>query len=181
MKIHYIQPYALDKNIGKAYNEACALIPDGDWICITDHDVMFLEPETKTVIYKAVEANKHDAYVCMTNRLGYTDQLYKGERSDDPDIRNHIEIAKKQRFTWGRLAFDYYGPVAGMFLLFSKKTWEANKFAEGVYLDVCYDIHFGECIRNKGGKIGILGGVYVFHLYRFGQQEPQGKVGHLIP
>lgn len=179
MTIHYIQPFALDKNIGKAYNEACALIPADDWICITDHDVMFLEPTTKNLIAHNVEKyrDKYRLFTCMTNRLAIGHQLHNNQRSDDPDIRNHMEIARERRQTIGDLVSPYRHDVAGFFLLFSTKTWAANPFKER---SIYFDTIFATSVRRNNGRVGLMEGVYVFHLYRFGQPDPEHKANHLI-
>lgn len=180
MKVHYIQPFALDKNIGKAYNEACAMIPSSnDWICITDQDVMFLEPHTKALIHEIAATGDCELYVAMTNRLKNPHQLHGCKISDDPNIRNHIQIAKERREQCGTQVVEYPHITAGMLMLFPKYVWEVTPFAEGIYGDVTFDSHFGDCIRHKRGKVGLMTGVYVFHLYRFGQDNPGERIEHL--
>lgn len=188
MKIHYIQPFALDKDIGKAYNEEIQMIlkspnsSDIDWVCITDQDIMFLEPETKALIAKVVETQSEFKLLsCYTNRLGIEPgQLHEGRRSDDPDIRNHIAIAKGRRGLYGTEVHDYDGPVAGMLMLFPLWWGRIMPFVEGKYSDVNFDIHFTQVVKNRGYKVGLMAGVYVFHLYRFGQDDPQQQIKHLL-
>lgn len=183
MKIHYIQPYALDRNIGREYNEEIALLPGDDWVCIVDHDVMFLEPHTKDIIAKIVQSGtEYKLLSCYTNRLGtIPGQLHEGRRSEDPDVRSHIAIAKGRRGLYGMQVEEYDGPVAGMLMLMPVWLAKEIRFVEGTYNDVNFDIHFTQCVRNRGHKVGLMKGVYVFHLYRFGQNDPQQQIKHLIP
>ena len=98
MKVHHIIPYSLEKNLGKSYNEAMALIPDGDWACIQDYDVMFLTPDAPYHIHQYVVQNQDAALMtCFTNRLHPKSdmQLLKGVVIDQADVRKHIEYAEK--------------------------------------------------------------------------------------
>src|SRR5690606_25236005 len=45
INIWYSNPYNTSKNIGKALNDFCALVPDKDWICLQDGDMLYLTPE----------------------------------------------------------------------------------------------------------------------------------------
>jgi hypothetical protein len=47
LKIFYSNPFDLDKNIGKAYNEYLASINanDDDWIVLQDGDILYLTPD----------------------------------------------------------------------------------------------------------------------------------------
>jgi hypothetical protein len=182
MQIHYLQPYAVDKNIGKAYNEACALIPSGDWICITDQDVMFLLPDTKAQINAIVQrdirnGHPYHLYTCVTNRLGEGWQLHNNERSENPDVKHHMDIARMRKFHYGMDVVPYTKAVGGFFMLFNVNVWAATQFKEN---SIHFDTLFADSIRGKGGIVGLMLGVYVFHLYRFGQPNPEHKSEHLI-
>lgn len=178
MTVHYISPYAVDKNIGRAYNEACALIPDGDWVCITDQDVMFLEPHTKTIIHNIAAKGEWDLLGCRTNRLGTPYQLLEGALSENPDVHYHMALARGTRVLNGDFVQEYQHTVAGMLMLFPKKLWNYVKFAEKT---PSFDVIFTDQVRRHGGRIGLMMGVYVFHLYRFGQENPGQQIKHLLP
>lgn len=182
MQIHYIQPFAVDKNIGRAYNEACERIPSGDWVCITDQDVMFLLPDTKAQIDAIVQRDikngqPYHLYTCVTNRLGEGWQLHNNVRSDNPDVMYHMSVARTRRFNYGMDVVPYTHSVGGFFMLFSVNVWAALLFEER---SIYFDTIFTDKIRRLGGKVGLMLGVYVFHLYRFGQPDPEHKSNHLI-
>lgn len=177
-RINYIQPYATDMNIGREYNIACSRVPDDEWICITDQDVCFLHPKTKAQIQDIVE--KHGNFFsllgCMTNRVGLGYQLAGKGFFDQKDMGFHIGQAEY-------FHKDYYGEVqslnrviAGFLMLFPKKVWNYVKFEEN---SIYFDQKFSTDVMAKGGKIGLMKGVYVWHSYRLGQPNPRKYTDHL--
>jgi|SRR5919112_2769232 hypothetical protein len=176
--IWYLQPYASDKNIGKEYNHQCDLIPENDWICILDHDVMFLHPETKKQIEDIVltQGNAWDLLGAVTNRIGSLHQCAIGF-SDDPDVLSHYSIAKQlHEKQYGAVSLTMKG-VAGFLMLMPKKTWSDIKFVEN---NIAFDTDFSRRLLQKGGKIGVMQGVYVFHYYRFHAPNPKQFKDHLL-
>ena len=178
MTINYLTPFATDLNIGREYNERIAELSDG-WICITDADAMFLTPEYGEQIAEVCENTPFQLLGCMTNRLGRPIQRHNGVLSNDWDIRNHYQIACELRD-------KYYGQVqditdkkyiAGMFMLFHKKTWERIKFQENtIYFDDIFSLN----VIKSGGRLGLMHGLYCFHLYRIMSQNPRFDNKHLI-
>lgn len=165
-KIFFIQTYDYNINIGRGYNEHIKHLPDDAWICINDSDSLYLNPKFGHQLNDII--NEHgDEYAlfgCVTNRLGGKHQLYNNEFSNDMDVKNHFEIAMK-------LGGEKYSEVeetsgiAGVMMLFSKKTWLAvGGFEEN---NIACDTAFNRAIRaNKLGKVGLMKGVYLFHSYR---------------
>ncbi|MCC5410645.1 hypothetical protein LMT12_29480, partial [Escherichia coli] len=95
--IYYITPY-LTGNIGKAINEAIAVLPDDSWVCLRDTDTMFLLPDQPSMLEELVMSNPpFDVIGATCNRLGSGYQLFSNQINDDPDILNHIEYAKIAR------------------------------------------------------------------------------------
>lgn len=177
--IWYLQPYAVDKNIGREYNYQCELIPDNDWICILDHDTMFLNPETKKQVEEIVltQGGSWDLLGCVTNRIGSTHQCAYGIFSDDPDIKEHYKTAQAlHSANYGEIKHTMKG-IAGFFMLMPKKTWERLKFTENT---ISFDTDFSRRLLQKGGRIGVMQGVYVFHYYRFHAEDPKQYKDHLL-
>jgi len=178
-RIWYFQPFAADKNIGKEYNHYCSIVPDNDWICITDHDSMWLHPHTKKQLEDIIaeQGNKYDLLGCLTNRLASAQQCYNGKLSDDPNILNHYGIAEELYNNNYAVVTQAMGGIAGLLMLMPKKTWERIKFQEN---DIAFDTTFCRklLIQHKG-KIGIMQGVYLFHYYRFHQPNPKHYKEHL--
>ncbi|WP_343702700.1 glycosyltransferase domain-containing protein [Chitinophaga sp.] len=178
-RIWYSTPYATDKNIGRAYNEFCAAVPDNDWICLRDGDTMFLHPQWgKQIADVVVGAGRDYALMgCTTNRLRSTRQLYQNNFSDDPNILNHRDIADELHATRYGQVRNAGHEIAGLFMLFPKSTWQKTPFPEST---IYFDSLFSQAVLRAGGKIGIIEGLYCFHYYRFDQPNPTTYKAHLL-
>lgn len=178
VKIHYSNPWASDKNIGRVYNEFCAGVPADDWICLQDGDIMYLTDFWGRQIEDIVNLNGNYALIgCYTNRLASPHQCHNGEFSENTDLMHHIEIAEK-------LYNDHYAEVeqiskgiAGMFMLFPKKTWLKHRFRENTN---AFDSFFSKEVLKGGGKVGLAKGLYVLHKYRLGKENPKENIEHLL-
>lgn len=179
MNAHWISPYRTDKNIGKAINDAITTLaaePD-DWIIHVDQDVLFLQPDTKGKILSILETTNYDILGCMTNRLGLSDQVIK-TRSGEDSISKHVETAE---WLW---KWEQYSPaikdtdcVAAMVMCFKVSTWQRL----GGFDDnrINFDSLFCYRAQKAGMRMGIMRGIYVFHLYRWGQSDPSNYIKHL--
>ncbi len=63
MKVHIMTPYSLTKQLGVAYNEAMALIPDDDSGCLIDGDVNFLTPDYGHIINQYANENPSQDWI----------------------------------------------------------------------------------------------------------------------
>lgn len=180
MNVWYSNPYSTEKNIGKALNEFCALIPDDDWICLQDGDIMYLTPDWGRQIDEVVKThgNKFKLFGCVTNRLGRPSQRYQGEFSDNHDVKHHYEIAKQlESEHWSEVEdITKSKRVAGMFMLFPKSLWNKIKFKENrIDFDDCFCVD----VLRAGGKLGLMKGLYVYHAYRIWANVPHRDRAHL--
>lgn len=178
MKLHWISPYRVDKNIGAAINEAIMNLrycPD-DWICLTDHDVLFLLPDSKAQIERILlSETEFDVIGCMTNRIRSREQLVDGIFDLDDRIRQHIKIAETLQ---SDAVVAAKGVMAAFMLCFRVSVWEkVGGFTEGV---INFDTLFNSACRNAGFKIGLMKGVYVWHSYRIMSKVPLQDFTHLI-
>lgn len=177
MIIHFIQPFSQSKNIGQEYNARISELPDDCYICLRDQDTLPLRSDWGAQIYQVIEANPNYQIIgCMTNRLRAPYQLYQGKFSNDPNIENHIKIANELWEQNGTKVTDV-PIVAGMCMIFHKSVWEQIKFTEN---SIFFDKEFCNMARQKGMKIGVARGVYLFHLYRWGQSDPFTYKSHLL-
>jgi GT2 family glycosyltransferase len=178
MKIWCFVPYTNEKNLGKAYNEYCELVPnDDDWIVIKDGDVMFLTPDFFELITEHISEHPDTGiFTCLTNRIGTLSQLYEGKISEIRDIGYHREIAMSIRNNKTTTLTNY--PVSSLVMCFKKNTWkDVGKFREDKkFLGVDYD--FSHKILNNGLDIRIMNNIYVFHYYRL--LEGAGYIEHLL-
>jgi len=180
LKIFYSNPYALDKNIGKAYNEFVRSLnaKDDDWIVLQDGDILYLTHDWGKRIHDALslDGDKFGLVSCYTNRLRGKHQLHGNEFSYDTDIKNHYDIA----LTYNREGIEetkHY--VAGFFMAFKYKTWKAAKgFKEN---SAAFDSIFSVHVKELGLKIGLIRSLYVFHAYRiWSDKEPWNDNKHLF-
>jgi hypothetical protein len=178
-RIWYISPYASDLNIGREYNEQIAQLPADDFICIVDQDVMFLHPKTKQQIEHIVryKADGFDLLGCWTNRLGYGYQLPNGQREKERDPVYHYKMADKAHMCAYGVVREVEHPIAGFLMLFPRTTWEKTPFHEN---QLNFDYQFSHMIRKRGGRIGMMDGVYVYHYYRMHVPgNPHLDISHL--
>jgi len=168
--VHHITPGRADKNYGRAINELIEFLPDEDWICLRDIDTM---PLHHRVFFKQCEdiaaSGEWDLVSCKTNRIGVVHQLHGHQKSENFDVKHHIEIAHQRYEQYGSEVIKSCGLVAGVMMLFSKQTWEdVGRFKEGgVQVDGSFlDWHFSSSVERIGGRIGIARGIYLWHTYR---------------
>jgi len=177
--IHTYIPYTpkeLGNNLGWAYNNFMELLPENDWACFLDHDATF----TTRYWYHQLEdiIKKHPdvgLYTCLTNRIGNFQQLIEGVDKENHDIKYHRQIGKQIQDSYYDTILDLNNPnhlLSGVVILISKKTWKnIGGFIDG-FLRVDNNIH-KKCLDNNI-KVGLMGGVYVYHWYR-----GDGDVSHL--
>ena len=184
MTVHHITPGKSDLNFGKAINDVIEFLPDEDWICLRDIDTL---PLHHRVFFKQceeiAESGKYDLVSCMTNRLGVKYQLHDGLLSDNFNIKHHLSIAHERYNKYGSTVDEAPGNIAGVMMLFSKKTWEdVGRFKEGgVQVDGSFlDYHFSSTVQKIGGKIGIAKGIYLFHTYREWENNVRFGYEHLL-
>ena len=184
-KVWYFTPASADKNFGRSCNEHCEAVPsDDDWICLRDADTMFLTPNYPQLIQNIVNKyhKDYDLIGAYTNRIGLEYQQYNKKLSTDPNVLNHIKIAKELEEKYGSDVAPLNKNIAGFFLLFKKSAWKEHKFEEGLsvtkkdtngkvttgYIDYWFSNYFA---RKK--REGIAKGLYVFHLYRLFHDHPK--------
>ena len=177
IQIRFIQPFSQSKNIGQEYNQCISELPDDCYFCLRDQDTLPLRSDFGNQIYKVIESNPgYQIIGCMTNRLRAPYQLVNGKFSDHPDIDYHIDIANQQWYNNGTLVTEV-PQVAGMCMIFHKSVWDKIRFEEN---SIFFDKSFCDKARRLGMKIGVAKGVYMFHMYRWGQIDPFSYKGHLI-
>lgn len=178
-KVHYISPFRSDKNIGKALNDAIAQFTanEDDFIVHIDQDVLFLRPDSKQQLEQILLTTSFDLLGCVTNRLSMPHQVIE-PMFDIYDMTEHIKIANYQHD-------NHYGKViptndilAAFCLCFRVSTWREL----GGFTDNCiqFDSIFSCDAINKGYKLGIMPGIYVFHLYRMWSDNAKFDIKHLM-
>lgn len=175
--IHYISPYSTSKNIGGAINAAIRQLnaPDDDWICLTDHDMMWLLPDSKARLECILSTTEYDILGPVTNRLAMPYQL-ASNMFDVVDIKRHIEVA---RLLESDIVEPYPHILAAFCLCFKVSTWkQLGGFKEN---DVTFDVVFSLMAQQSKLKLGLMIGIYVFHAYRMWSDNPKHDTMHLLP
>ena len=96
-----IIPYSLEKNLGKAYNEAMALAPDGSHVCFRDGDTCWLTPDYGVHLAEYVRLYPNAVLTCWTNRINErAEQQYNADGLNtvrkSTDMELHLQIASLQ-------------------------------------------------------------------------------------
>lgn len=165
MKLWPMTPFALDRNLGSAYNEAMALIPDGDGCIFIDHDVLITTRDWYRHVVEAVNFQPDGgAFVAVTNRIDAVWQRAEESDRENHDVGYHtrIGLARESRRTLLDIT-DTKG-FGGVLFAVTKAAWrDAGGFADGL-LCVDHSLHFG--IQRAGRRVYLMENVYVYHRRR---------------
>lgn len=143
-----------------------------DWVCFTDRDTWFPHAKYGKIIDQYTKQNEFGLLTCQTNRVGTMYQCFEKKYWDVESSKRHVEIAEGLFLKHNTDIQDITlkAPMSGMLILISKRTWlSCDGFKKTGLLGVDNSIHYA--VRNKGGKVGMMLGVYVWHYYRNGNQK----------
>lgn len=177
--IFWTSPYRTDKNIARGINEVVIQLQPApeDWIVHVDHDVMFLLPHSKADIIEVLKNTPFDILGCKTNRLSMCDQVLE-EMFQIRDVNAHVAKAKELQLSDKGKVIPTQDSVAAMVMCFRASLWqELGGFEE----KLLFDKDFCQRARKAGAQLGIMQGVYVFHLYRWGSPDAGKDIKHLLP
>lgn len=179
--VKYCYPYSYNKNVGDAYNREFETVGDGDWVCLTDADAMFLTPDYGHQIgYTITQCNKiYDNYIltCYTNRVGCKFQRHpQVGLFDEKDLTKHRILANTLHKKNFAKVTELEAPISGMCMIIPKKIWDEIKFENEGILGV--DHKFSNTVLERGYKILRMDGLYILHYYRM--NEGRKFTGHLI-
>ena len=164
--IHIISPYSTDKNLGKAYNDTMKNIPDGDWVCLTDYDVLFLTSDCGVILNEYAKRYPDTGiFTCLTNRIHplAKDQLFD-DVSENTDILFHVERAEIAKSGLYKV-HEVNHPISGFLMMINKNTWNKIKFVENAKC-LGVDNFFSDAVLKSGLSIRVMLGLYVWHTYR---------------
>ena len=179
--IYDIIPYSAEKNLGRAYNQAIALLPDGSHACLRDGDTCWLTPDYGVHLAEYVRLYPNAVLTCWTNRINEkAEQQYKLEITlglnlvrDDSNIKTHLELAKAVQDIGLYQTTPLHGFVSGFCMVVPKSIWNLHKFAEKqVYEDrgphnlLGVDNDFTNRVRAGGVPVLRMDGLYIWHTYR---------------
>lgn len=157
-------PFAADMNFGRACNEAMALLPEGGWACILDHDVMFTTYGWHAQLEAAIAAEPLGSFTGTTNRIHCPWQKAAEASRENHDVKYHRGVGSRRAQNRSLLdATDAVG-WGGFLMLLSKAAWrDAGGFVDGM-LCVDHQMHFA--LRDRGRRVYLIEGLYMYHYKR---------------
>lgn len=167
MKVHITTPYALDKNLGRAYNEAMARVPAGDWACLLDHDVLLLTPDAGAILHEYARlATPGMLLTALTNRVSplSAQQLLNGTVSHNPNLAQHVRLAEAQRQQLYRVT-EVTSHFSGFLMLLPRELWDEVPFTEDLRC-LGVDTDYRKRLQARGHAIWRMDGLYCWHSYR---------------
>jgi hypothetical protein len=185
--VYHITPFSPGSIFGTTINNYIEMLPEDAWICLRDGDTMFLTSEWGAQINRIAKTCGHfDLIGCMTNRIRMKHQLVGRDINMDTNVINHHYLAEElQQKNYAKVK-KIDKPVAGLFMLFPKRTWHKIKFQDKLmetthqdYPREFFDHNFCRRLLESGGTIGLAEGIYLFHYYRF-HKENYKDVTHIL-
>ena len=154
-------------NLGLAYNELMNRLRDEDWACFIDHDACFTTHDWYAQLEEITAGLTEPCVLtAVTNRVGSLWQLAPGVDRGDHAMDYHRRVGRAFQSASRRSLRDVTDEslMSGVVILLSKKTWSLlGGFAEG-FLGVDNAIH--QAARDRGCRVYLMEGVYVYHWYR---------------
>ena len=178
-KIHYLQPFAMDKNIGGAYNKALRALPREDYVAITDQDTLkfFGFAQRLNEVLNSLEDPANTLLTCKTNRLKLPNPQVVEELYDQDSIAAHQEYFNNNWKKYGTET-ERLKVAAGVLMVFNVGTLlNLGGFAEN---SIVFDKLISFKYLASGKRVLMAQGLYLFHLYRYGTPNPGEAYTHLL-
>lgn len=162
-------PFREDKNLGRAYNEAMALLPADGWAIFQDHDAMPTTPQWFRQFREAIEFRPYaGAFAAMTNRIASPWQQVGDAKGND--IAAHRAFGRERLAVRTLLDVTETKGWGGVMFAVSRAAWaEVGGFADGFYC-VDHSLHFK--LGAAGRRSYLIEGVYVFHVRESSSARP---------
>ncbi len=179
--IYTFMPFALDYNLGRAYNVAMGLIGEDDWAVFLDHDAIWttrdwyrqLEEVTRAFpdagLVTAVQTRGWQPWQCLWPCLGPAPVRDDVRQHDMVSVRKLGSARAKTRTL---LDVTDASGIAGVVILTSKRAWrDSGGFPDGMY---CVDHGYHFALKRAGRRVYVHEGVLVYHWRRaFGDAPPR--------
>jgi GT2 family glycosyltransferase len=160
-----MMPFALDRNLGAAYNEAMDRVPPDGWACFLDHDMMFTTRVWFPQIVEAIlAAPAAGAFTAVTNRIAAPWQQAREADTNCHDIAVHRRIGQARLKQRTLLDITDTKGFGGVVMVLSKAAWrEAGGFVDGL-LCVDHQMHFA--LGRAGRRVYLIESLYCYHWRR---------------
>lgn len=162
--IQAFTPFALDRNYGRACNEAMALLPDGGWAILQDHDALWTTREWYRQIAEAIAFQPRAMFTVLTNRIASGWQRLPGVDPNNHDYAYHRALGKEQLKQRSLLDITDTKGLGGVVMVVSKEAWqEVGGFVDGLFC-VDHRMHFAH--KDAGRPVFVMENIYVYHWRR---------------
>lgn len=155
-------PFRTDKNLGAAYNEAMALLPEDGWALLMDHDMMLTTTRWHQQCLDAIAAEPTGTFTAITNNIGSRWQrAVEATPARGSMITDHRQIGEARLANRNLLDVTATAGIGGVVILISKANWRLiGGFVDGMFC-VDHQMHFA--LRDQGRRIYLIEGLYVYH------------------
>lgn len=157
-----IIPFSLDKDLGKAYNEAMAKVDD--YAIIMDYDSMILTPNTLPLVDKYVKCYPNAALLTGYASRAHPSSSQRYHTMNDGNVLQAINEAEKLE-QMPRSVRRINKNLTGFFMVVRRSTWDKYKFREGIGC-LGVDTDYWQQLVRGGETILLMETVYVWHTYR---------------
>ncbi len=170
-------PWSSKKNLAEAYNNFMDRLKPGEWALFRDSDTMFSTPDYQLIIEECILKNPDaSAFTGVTNRIGCKWQLAPGIDVTSNDMEYHRTKGFDYKSEFGSECKDMTkrSPWSGFLMVISKDIWDKFGGLDGNAMETI-DNQIHKKIREAGGKIMQMKGVYMYHWYSNYWPEKPGK------
>lgn len=179
-KVYYDVPWSSEKNIGKAYNEFAALVPEDGWICFMDADTIPTTSDYGAIIEGIIQDNPEvKAFTCVTNRIGCPWQIAVGADWENDNMAYHRRFGSEQYKKYGTSVEDVTDKkhvMSGQFMCFHKSLWDDIGGAPENLGMLGVDNALHRRIKKAGYHLYLSKGLYVYHWYRGGNKADKAHL-----
>lgn len=164
MQIFTMTPFAKDRNLGGAYNECMALLPDGGWAAFLDHDAGFTTREWYGQICEAVAFQPRAMFTAMTNRIASSWQRAAESDPNNHDMAYHRKLGAARLAKRTLLDATTTKGIGGVLMVISKEAWrDVGGFVPGMFC-VDHNMHFAHA--KAGRSVYVIESLYLYHWRR---------------
>jgi hypothetical protein len=171
--------------IASAYARYMRLLAPDDWMVAMDHDIALVTSGWHAMVEDAIEQQPLGTFTCVTNRLVRSRNAWQMTPPGDEwetDIVRHMKRASELKATYGSELLDVTDiedtgakPLAGIFLVISKATWEAICEIPLDTYAVDWEVH--RRVRAIGTRVYLMQGLYVAHFSGYRQHYKEEVKG----
>lgn len=156
-------PFSLDKDLGKAYNEAMSRVTD-EYCILMDYDAMILTPNTLPLVDRYVKAYPHAAILTGWASRAHPSSSQKYRFDNQGNVLQAINEAERLEKMPMKVR-EINKNLTGFFMVIKRSTWEKYKFKEGIGC-LGVDTDYWQQLIAVGEKIYLMETVLVWHTYR---------------